>query len=209
MTAPWEPDRYYHIYNHANGNDNLFIDEDNYRWFLKQFDRYISPLAETYAYCLMPNHFHFFIRLKNLLELTEDNSSGNAIQESNFSEVISRKFSNFFSSYTQGYNRMYSRKGSLFLKNIKRTPVLSDEYFTRLTGYIHLNPVLHGFVRYVADWKWSSYLTILSSLPTKLNRKLVLDWFGGPDRFKEYHRQYLSEKENRDFIAEFSRLARP
>lgn len=44
---------YYHIYNHGVGNRNLFKKAENYEYFLDLYDEYISPVAETYAWCLM------------------------------------------------------------------------------------------------------------------------------------------------------------
>ncbi len=64
-----QPETFYHIYNHANGSDNLFREEDNYNYFLRQWEKYISPIANTYAYCLMPNHFHALIRIKAIEEI--------------------------------------------------------------------------------------------------------------------------------------------
>lgn len=59
-----EPDKYYHIYNHAVGQDNLFNTDENYRFFLEKYAHYIIPVADIFAYCLLPNHFHFAIRIK-------------------------------------------------------------------------------------------------------------------------------------------------
>ena len=61
---PLEADNYYHIYNHAVGQDNLFKKDENYNFFLKKYANYINPIADTFAYCLMPNHFHFLVRIK-------------------------------------------------------------------------------------------------------------------------------------------------
>ncbi len=58
------PSTTYHLYNHANGGDDLFREEENYRYFLRRCDKYINPIADTMAYCLMPNHFHFMVRTK-------------------------------------------------------------------------------------------------------------------------------------------------
>ena len=55
----------YHIYNHANGNDNLFRNEENYAYFLKRYAYFIHPIAKTYAYCLMPNHFHLLVKIRS------------------------------------------------------------------------------------------------------------------------------------------------
>jgi len=59
----------YHIYNQANGSENLFKENENYRYFLQQYKKYIHPIAHTYAYCLLPNHFHFLLAIKGEREL--------------------------------------------------------------------------------------------------------------------------------------------
>ncbi len=58
------PSTTYHIYNHANGGDNLFREEENYHYFLRKWKQHIHPVADTLAYCLMPNHFHFMVTVK-------------------------------------------------------------------------------------------------------------------------------------------------
>lgn len=69
MNIPLEEDRYYHIYNRANGNEKIFVKKDNYRYFMDKYKQHISPIADTYCYCLMPNHFHFLIRIKTESEV--------------------------------------------------------------------------------------------------------------------------------------------
>ena len=53
---------YYHIYNHANWNENIFRDKKNYPFLLEKYNKYIFPVADRVAYCLMPNHFHLLIK---------------------------------------------------------------------------------------------------------------------------------------------------
>ena len=60
-----QPSTFYHLYNHANGSENLFRNDENYRFFLQKYAKYISTVADTYAYCLMPNHLHFLIKIKS------------------------------------------------------------------------------------------------------------------------------------------------
>ena len=60
---PLTPDTSYHIFNHANGFENVFRQADNFRYFLEKYRLHISPIAETYAYCLMPNHFHLVVQM--------------------------------------------------------------------------------------------------------------------------------------------------
>lgn len=188
---------YYHIYNHANGEEQLFREEKNYRYFLKKLREYIVPVADILTYCLMPNHFHFLIKVKDETELQELESFPKAATfpklqtleklEQLTSNYISKQFSNLFSSYTQAYNRMYSRKGSLFIKNFKRKKVGDEGYFIRLVNYIHFNPVEHGFVNRPADWKYSSYNAIISNEPTLVKRDEVLEWFDGLANFMYNH----------------------
>jgi hypothetical protein len=61
---PLQHDHFYHIYNQGINGEPLFREERNYQYFLKLWARYIEPIAETYAYCLLSNHFHFLIRIK-------------------------------------------------------------------------------------------------------------------------------------------------
>ncbi len=60
-----EQGHFYHIYSHGVGGRNLFRNSDNYLHFLLLYDKYIEPIAETYAWVLMKNHFHFVVRIKS------------------------------------------------------------------------------------------------------------------------------------------------
>jgi len=65
----------YHVYNHAKGSDNLYREKKNYTYFLSKWEEHIDPVAKTIAYCLMPNHFHALVEVRNhvciLLEMVE------------------------------------------------------------------------------------------------------------------------------------------
>jgi REP-associated tyrosine transposase len=192
-----QPLSYYHIFNHANGNENLFREKENYRFFLGKYDSYIHPVAETLAYCLMPNHFHFLIKIKTEEQLLAAFPKFKTLEKLLGENCISKQFSNLFSSYTQSYNKKYKRTGSLFMKNFKRQAVTSDSYFSKIIHYIHANPVHHGFVDAMHEWRWSSYNTILSNADTKINRNEVLHWFNGNEGFIQFHQQpvHLKTKE--------------
>ncbi|HSM57092.1 MAG TPA: hypothetical protein VK879_13145 [Candidatus Sulfomarinibacteraceae bacterium] len=59
---PLAPGTYYHIYNRGINDEIIFKEERNYPFFLKKMAHYILPVAEVYAYCLLPNHFHLLVR---------------------------------------------------------------------------------------------------------------------------------------------------
>ena len=46
---------------------NLFSVPDDYEHFLELYDKYISQVAETFAWVLMPNHLHLLVRIKENL----------------------------------------------------------------------------------------------------------------------------------------------
>ena len=192
-----QPENYYHLYNHGNGNENIFRSNENYIWFLKRYNDYISPIANTFAYCLMPNHFHFLIQIKSneqiqdYYQLKQKTKSKQAFEADKF---ISQCFSNFLNNYAKAFNKMYNRKGSLFLNNMQRKTVNNDGYFTKLIHYIHANPVHHGFVNSVEIWQHSSYHILLSKKPTKLQRDAVLNWYGNIDEFKRIHQTPVAPK---------------
>ncbi|MEM8894253.1 MAG: transposase [Bacteroidota bacterium] len=160
-----EPDRFYHIFNHANGDESLYREEANYYFFLRQWSKYIEPVAKTYAYCLMPNHFHFLVRTET--SKVFENLGG---LDTTPEKLISKAFSNLFNSYTKAFNKRYSRKGSLFMSNFKKKEVDSDSYLTDVIVYIHQNPMHHGFTKTWQKWSHSSYQSLLSDKLTKLAR---------------------------------------
>ena len=189
--TPLYPGTCYHIYNHANGDDNLFREVENYRFFLQQYERYIPPVADTYAYCLMPNHFHLLVRIKEAEMLLPAFPKFQTLEMLEGSNFISKQFSNLFSSYTQAFNKMHGRRGSLFMKNFKRKEIHVDKYFGNAIAYVHLNAIKHGFIKEVGDWQWTSYHHYLHQQPYQLlNRQPVLEWFGGVECLKSFHDDY-------------------
>ena len=193
---PFEPNTMFHVYNHGNADDNIFREEENYRYFLKRYVHYVYPIARTYAFCQMPNHFHFMIKIRSHNELNtffkSKNPQGFRNPEGlNIGDKISHQFGTLLNAYTKSYNSYYDRRGSLFRNTTKRKTVKDDTYYNRLIYYIHQNPVRHGFVASPQDWPFSSYHIHLSQKQTKIEREEVLDWLGGRTAFEEFHRKDL------------------
>jgi len=186
-----EPEVFYHIYNHANGSENLFRSDENYFFFLERWENYIEPIADTYAYCLMPNHLHFLIRVKKETDLLKINKFRNPTGFENLPGFISKQFGNLFNSYAKAYNKMYNRKGSLFNRPFKSKEIISDNYLTNVIFYIHHNPLHHGFCKHIADWPHSSYHSVISDKLTRIKRKEVQGWFGSKEELIDFHNQAI------------------
>lgn len=145
----------------------------------------------------MPNHFHFLVKIKEemqILDLPKTYLHLNPQGFKNLEGFISQQFSNLFNAYTKAYNKMFDRKGALFLHNFKRKEVIEEAYFTKLIHYIHANPVHHGFTNKIEDWPYSSFLSYISEKETKVKRQIALDWFGGVDTFKQAHQEPIDRK---------------
>jgi putative transposase len=168
----------YHIYNHANGSENIFRKEENYRFFLQQYKKHLADVVDTYAYCLMPNHFHFLLKVKDANELKKNPTFEKLDSLEAIEAKASKQFANLFISYTMAFNKKFDRKGSLFMKNFKRKAIESIEQWQETFLYIHLNPIKHQFSKKIEDWKWSSWhaYSHLDS-PSLLARSEAINYF--------------------------------
>ncbi|MEX0813369.1 MAG: hypothetical protein WD048_14210 [Chitinophagales bacterium] len=208
-----EPKKRYHIFNRANGNESCFLSDDNYRYFLRKYKTHIYPIADTYTYCLMPNHFHFVVKIKKTEDietyikknpktfpkfqamenqdsettLTEFRTSKNLQGFKNLEGLVSQQFSNFFNAYTKAFNNQQNRKGSLFMHTFKRNPIITDQYFCKAIHYTHYNPVEAGLCKTPDEWKFSSYNAIISNKDSLIKKEEVLDSFGGLENFIHCH----------------------
>ena len=104
----------------------------------------------------------------------------------------SKKFSNFFSSYAQAFNKQQNRTGSLFQKQFKRKNINSEKYLYQLIHYIHNNPIAANLVNDLDEWKFSSYQALVSKSPTFLQRNKVLDLYDDLENFKLVHSRSMT-----------------
>lgn len=201
MLETIETGKYYHIYNCGINGIHLFTSDDNYLYFMKLYGKYIDNIAETYAWCLMPNHFHVLLRIKENEEIYNNVFNPERVlnpfrvknHEEKIRKHVTQQFSNIFNSYAQAFNKRNNRHGSLFERPFKRKLIDNETYLTTLVTYIHNNPVHHGFTRHASQWPWSSYNTCLNNKATKLKRSRVLRWFNDVDNFKYVHEQHAQK----------------
>lgn len=182
----FESGKIYHSYSKAIGKEVLFLNDENFKYFLKRYDDYCAEIFETLAYCLIPNHFHFLVRVK-------DGSSNN---------VVVKKFSNFLNSYSKAFNKSHDRSAALFQRKFKRKIISSESYLTRIIMYIHLNPFKHKLVEDFRKWKYSSFNSYSTQLPTKITREVGLEWFGGLQEFLKMHQEIKVDYLSNDFLLE-------
>lgn len=173
-----EQDCFYHIYNRGINGEAVFLSDDNKIYFLKLCNKYLVGIISIYAYCLLNNHFHFVIKIKE-----------NPIK-------VTQAFSNFFNAYAKAFNKENQRTGSLFEKHFKRIRLKDEGSLVQLITYTHLNPKKHFDINF-EGYRFSSYLAVLSKKPSKVKRKEVLSLFDGKENFEYVHKHKNLELEEK------------
>ncbi len=104
---------------------------------------------EIIAYCILPNHFHM------IMDLPES--------DSHFSMRI-REIKRLFSMKYPGerpntlsVSRLKRKESSVWQRRFWEHAVRNEDDLKHHVEYIHFNPVKHGLVDRVCDWKSSSF----------------------------------------------------
>ena len=130
---------YYHLFNHAAGDNCLFGDTDDYVRCLTTIKRYLQTHPfDVIAYCLMPNHYHFLLRQTCDTPL---------IQPVNL----------IWASYSRYYNKKYHSWGSIFRGRLQHHAIIDSRTLLQICVYIHRNPLEAGLVVDLKGWQWSNY----------------------------------------------------
>ena len=137
FVSPLKSDHYYHIFNQGNNQEDIYKEGKNYIYFLEKYKELIAPIAKTYAFCLLSNHFHIFLKIKSYTGLSNalpvkfprppkilNGNSLNKEKLNDFDNIISKKlsrrFAGFFAGYARAINNGYGRSGKLFSLPFKR-----------------------------------------------------------------------------------------
>jgi REP element-mobilizing transposase RayT len=171
------PDSYYHVYARGSNKQPIFLEPQDYAFFLSLLKRYLSPHAVTSdrgvlyeslhddirlsSYCLMNNHFHLLF-----YQITPGS--------------MTRLMRRVMSTYVPYFNRKYHRRGPLFESRYRASRITSDEYLIHITRYIHLNPEKwrtydYSSVHYYLDTSAPDWLTTqpISSLFSSRGEYLI------------------------------------
>ena len=192
----FEKDCTYHVYNRSN--ETLFYSRENYLFFLRKLRDYVTPFAHILSYCIMPNHFHIILTVKEEGTKCFEKRSVDQIQ------LLARAIGTVQSSYTQALNKQEGRRGSLFAHKTK-AKILNDatnDYALNCFMYVHQNPKLAELVNKIEDWEFSSFPDYIGKRNgTMINKQLAFDIFK-LDSDELYSLTYLmlQEKSDEDFI---------
>lgn len=197
---PFEAGTVYHFYNRSNAKEVIFPDEESSGQFLELFRKYLGEYLDVYAYCLIPNHFHFIVRIKpqddiqKILseKLVSDLTKTQVLflqGESNVdvNELISRQLSNCFNSYSKSFNYHYKRKGNLFNRRINRVEIGDEEHLKYAIYYVHSNPSHHGVLSDFFKYRWSSIYEVVNDRSEYASLSHLYEIFGGFKSLISHH----------------------
>ena len=163
-------------------------------------DKYVEILA----WCLMPNHFHLLVKVLKKGGLS----------------IFMQKLQESHSKY---FNEAYERKGVLFGGPFGAVHVSTDEQFTHVSRYIHLNPLeifdiswkervyvedKLGAERFLKEYKWSSlpdYLGHETDFALIVDRGPVMEYFESKgEEYWKFLKEWISVgypvSDNRHYI---------
>lgn len=188
----YAPDQYYHVYSRGVAKQPIFLDGQDFTYFLSILKRYLSSQPSnstrhgTYphfgkrvlllAYCLMRNHFHFLIYQYDEKAMIEFMRS-------------------LMTSYSMYFNRKYKRVGPVFQSRYRASRITQDDYLDHISRYIHLNPqewetYEYSSLRYYIDGATAEWIK-----PSK-----ILELFPSPKQYLEFVRDYEGYKAMLDEI---------
>jgi len=180
----------YHIYNQGNNRQKIFFNGENYLFFLRKIKTYILPYADILSWCLMPNHFHLMVYVREVA--LDGKKLGVSLRHAEYKRTFNESIGILLMSYTKALNIQQKRTGKLFREATKaecinclkgNTPsfVKSEinikpferQYPQICFEYIHQNPVKAGLVKQTTDWEFSSARDYYAGRPGRLIDKEI------------------------------------
>ena len=122
----------YHVFNRGNNSQKIFFNRGNYLFFLDKIRKSILPHTDILGWCLMPNHFHLMVEVKDSASWSADILSRGATlsrtptmgSDTSRTPTKAGQFLNYsigvlLSSYTKAINKQNNSTGSLFRQKTK------------------------------------------------------------------------------------------
>ena len=208
---PLIENEYYHIYNRGVDKRDIFLDENDYKRFLKcirefnckdpigsLYEKYLrekkdkmeieSPsIVEIIAYCLNPNHFHFLLK---------------QIGEKGVEKFMQR----VGIGYTMYFNKKYDRSGSLFQGKFKSSHIGSTSQLLRLSIYVNCNSEIHN-IHSAGNYRWCGFPEYISKNKNGICKKeIITSQFRSGEDYRSYANENIKdfqrEKEDQKLILE-------
>ncbi|WP_213020605.1 transposase [Siminovitchia terrae] len=180
-TRVWFPGAVYHITKRGNRRSSIFYDDRDRLTYLGIFKEVRSEFpCILHSYCLMFNHIHLQLE-------TIDHHPKYIMQRLN-------------SRYAIYFNRRHLLDGHLFQGRYGSKLILSENYFLKVSKYIHLNPVEANIVSSPEKYKWSSCFAYFSSQDNPyIEKTRTLSYF--PDPPEKHYRHFIEREQEEEYLS--------
>lgn len=166
-----------HIYNRGNNRMTLFRTKTDFQWFIEKINR--LNLYDTFgviAFCLMPNHYHFLLKIKSENSLT-------------------KFFHRAQLAYAKYFNRKYGHRGHVFESRFKAKLITDDKHALAVCRYIHLNPVRSALVDKPELWDFSNLKDVFNPETKKIYREFYSHYFNTVREYKDFVNSGMEDRE--------------
>lgn len=103
---------------------------------------------ETIALTVLPDHFHLIMQLP---ENDSDYSKRISSLKYNFSSLLPTYYRNM------NLSRQFKREAGIWQRRFWEHLIRDDRDLDNHIDYVYYNPVKHGYVSQVMDWKYSTF----------------------------------------------------
>ena len=189
--AKMESGKFYHVYNRTNNNEIAFKSNENYPYFLGKVEKYLPECLDIWAFCLMPTHFHFLVKVKEGFD----------------SAYIEEQMRVLQMGYTKAINKRHNRHGSLWQQRFRRVLQREEHWIMRTLCYVHHNPIHHNYTKEYDEWQYSSYHDYITNIESPypwLVKTAALNWLSEDETkqkaaFIDFHEVYKHNFNRRDY----------
>ena len=173
------PGALHHIIARGNERRKIFEDKKDCKEFLIRLGDILSGTeTNCYAWAIIPNHFHLFLRTGTF--------------------PISTIMRRLLTGYAMYFNRRHPRYGHLFQNRYKSILCQEDPYFQELVRYIHLNPLRANLVNGIGaldKYPYSGHSALMGMVKNEWqDTEYVLGWFAkGIKQARSRYRDFIKE----------------
>jgi hypothetical protein len=157
-----EPGRFYHWIHRSVPEVNLFEQSRDYESFTDMVHERLKRWCQPAAHCLIPNHFHFLLKLgdADTINIACEAATGAHLSTRGLDTFVSNQLGHVLSTWGKDVNGRLQRRGHVFDGRYRLSEVDSNAGLRNVVCYIHRNPIHHGLVREFEDWPHSSFQQI-------------------------------------------------
>ncbi|MFH1777107.1 MAG: transposase [Candidatus Omnitrophota bacterium] len=128
----------FHVVNRGILKQDIFHDDYDFLEFIGIVHRYIKKEnIEIYHWCIMGNHYHIVMGLKQ-------------------PERLSKIAAGWQHIYARKYHNKYDPAGRLFQGRFKSQAIEKENYLLACGRYVEQNPVRAKICNHAWPWQWSS-----------------------------------------------------